>query len=442
MRKKVLYCLLRVSEKFDESTVTKFVYIHWLGARLPFFHKGQISPHIGPVKDFIGQSHVSLTASTLDEITPVLVREKVLDTMGTGSRVLDETGNSQIRSQARGQQVENVQSTGRRVQNEEDLVFDDSVMSAIHEVRRDGDPTHWVLAGYEDPNSTKIVLLAKGEGNVEELKSHLNDGIVAYGLIRKTHQFDNSMTVKFCYIRWVGPNIPRMLRAKLGVHFASARKTFHPFHADVQAEHSGEISEEIVENVISHASGTKVNVLEGQSSPQTINRNPSKTSNSPTPRPLKTSNTNQDQPPPCRLANEDEVKGFIHSVRSDEDPTDWCLITYDAPKSNTLVALGRGTGGINEMTSHIKDDIVAYGLLRTRNQFDLSSTVKFVFIDWRGSQIHFMQRANLGTHSGVVTDLFRPYHVDIQTSDLHDLSENVIMDKIKYAAGNKNWVLG
>jgi len=53
-----------------------------------------------------------------------------------------------------------------------------------------------------------------------------------------------------------------------------------------------------------------------------------------------------------------------------------------------------------------------------------------------------MQRANLGTHSGFVTGLFHPYHIDIQTGDLHDLEDTVILDKIRSAAGTKNWVLG
>jgi hypothetical protein len=41
---------------------------------------------------------------------------------------------------------------------------------------------------------------------------------VGYGLVRLVERFDDSDTVKFVYIRWVGENIHRMLRARLGTH--------------------------------------------------------------------------------------------------------------------------------------------------------------------------------------------------------------------------------
>lgn len=47
--------------------------------------------------------------------------------------------------------------------------------------------------------------------------------IVAYGLLRITEKFDNSDTVKFIYIRWVGESIHRMLRARLGTHSGAVK---------------------------------------------------------------------------------------------------------------------------------------------------------------------------------------------------------------------------
>jgi len=333
------------------------------------------------------------------------------------------------------------------------------------EVRNNVDNLTWCLAGYESPGYPRIVLLSKGTGNVEELKDHLKDDIVAYGLVRKLEQIDNSKTVKFCYVRWIGVDIPRMQRAQLPVHSNPIQRTFQPYHVDIQCERLDEISDSIVENEIAKASGTKINVLENVSGGQTFYRGNQSSENNPiqttTQTTTQTQTTTPSNPPTrtntrpktgsiskpvsskegASCKDEESVKEFIRSIRDDSDPTDWCLVTYDAPKSNILVTLAKGSGGINELVSHLNDSIVAYGLYRKSERVDLSVTVKFCFIDWRGENINYMQRAQLGTHSGYVTQLFHPYHVDIQTSDLHDLSEENVIDKITHASGTKNYVL-
>jgi len=461
---------LRLNDKIDESVTTKFVFIHWMGNALPFFQKGKVSLHISPVKEFIGQSHVSHQCNTLDEVTDEIIMEKVMDFSGSGSRVLDEEGKTNLKSQ-RTQKLSNTET--KRTKTEEELNFDQAVLEGIAGVRNDVNSLTWCLAGYEDSNSSKIVLIGKGQGDVEELKQHLRDDIVAYGLIRKTEKIDNSVTVKFCYIRWVGPNIPRMQRAKLPVHTNPIQKTFHPYHVDIQCERLDEISDHLVEETISKSSGTKVHVLEGgdfrenrksqlyrgtQTNDLNISNNPqpstqtnTQTTQTTSPKPKTTPNRISTRTlslgksggitkDSVVLKDEESCRGFIKSVRDDSDPTDWCLLTYDAPKSNTLITLAKGSGGVNELVTHLNDGIIAYGLLRKSDQVDLSETVKFCFIDWRGTDINYMQRAQLGTHSGFVTELFSPYHVDVQTSDLNELSEENLLDKIRHAAGTKNYV--
>jgi len=437
------------------------VFIHWLGNSVPFFQKGKITLHIAPVKEFVGQAHVTHQCNTLDEVTDVIVMEKVMDFSGSGSRVLDSQGQSHLKTQ-RNQKVGNVQT--RRTTTDEELTYDPEVIHAIEEVR--SNVNTWCLIGYESPESSNLVLISKGSGDVDELKLQLTDEIVAYGLVRKNEKIDNSITVKFCHIRWIGPNIPRMQKAKLGVHVNNIQKTFHPYHVDIQCERLDEISDAIVEDIISRSSGQKIHVKDNvdESVRQTFYRGTSNTGNNtstttitnntepePTPKEPKQPKPVQKRlsmrksvsgtkEPTVTMKDEESIREFIQSVRRDDDPTNWCLITYDAPKSNTLVTLARGSGDTSELVSHLAPEIVAYGLYRKSDQIDLSETVKFCFIDWRGSNINYMQRAQLGTHSGFVTELFHPYHVDIQTSDLSDLTEEAIIDKIRHSAGTKNWV--
>lgn len=75
----------------------------------------------------------------------------------------------------------------------------------------------WCLLSY-DQSGSNLVLLGKGAGDASELVQSLNDSIVAYGLIRKTEQIDQTSASKFAFIKFQGSNIPVMLKARLGTH--------------------------------------------------------------------------------------------------------------------------------------------------------------------------------------------------------------------------------
>lgn len=93
------------------------------------------------------------------------------------------------------------------------------------------------------------------------------------------------------------------------------------------------------------------------------------------------------------------------------------------------------------MKQHLKDDVVMYGLIRMVETIDSTEAIKFCFVDWRGDNINRMQRANLGIHSGAVQQLFHPYHVDIQPTNHSEITEEIIMQKIKNASGTAVHVL-
>jgi len=135
------------------------------------------------------------------------------------------------------------------------------------------------------------------------------------------------------------------------------------------------------------------------------------------------------------LQDESAIQDALKAIRADGNPTDWILVTYIAPKTNTIKLHGKGSGGLAEMRTHFKDDVVMYGLIRVNEKIDDTVAVKFCFVDWRGENINRMQRANLGIHSGDITALLRPYHVDIQCSDPSEITEAIIMQKVKNASG-------
>jgi hypothetical protein len=82
------------------------------------------------------------------------------------------------------------------------------------------------------------------------------------------------------------------------------------------------------------------------------------------------------------LENEQAIRDGIKSVRLDDNVVDWCLITYNAPKSKTLKFHASGSGGLDEMKQHLKDDVVMYGLIRKTEKIDDTVAIKFCFVDW------------------------------------------------------------
>ncbi|EGC39067.1 hypothetical protein DICPUDRAFT_12292, partial [Dictyostelium purpureum] len=124
-----------------------------------------------------------------------------------------------------------------------------------------------------------------------------------------------------------------------------------------------------------------------------------------------------------------EVYEALKDVRSDASDTNWCLIGY--ANETTLSVLGKGNGGADELAQHLKSNIVAYGLVREVERFDLSDTVKFAFINFVGEEIPRMFRAKLGTHSGKVKEVFTPYHVDLSVSEPSEVSNESVAKVIK-----------
>jgi uncharacterized protein YihD (DUF1040 family) len=348
-------------------------------------------------------------------------------------------------------------------------VFDADCVAALMDVRNDNTPTTWAAFIYPNPNTQVLKKLASGNGGASELEAQLRDDNVVYALIRKLEKIDETVAVKFCFVRWLGENIPRMQRAKLGAAASEVQQIFLPFHVSLDSPDRHEVTDDNIMKLIMIASGTYQHTLEGgpravqqpaskpaQPKAESVQSGPKATVTTVKPVNLSSGthdstkvgsgaprgmggerlNTASTALSVITLEDESSIIGGIKAVRSDADPVNWCLVTYAAPKSTILRFHASGSGGLEELRAHLKDDVIMYGLIRANEQIDDTVAVKFCFIDWRGNNINRMQRANLGVHSGDVTALFRPYHADIQCEgDNSEITMDVIMKKIKFASG-------
>lgn len=409
-----------------------------------------------------------------------------MDFSGSGSRVLSETGETNLTKQAATPNSGSSAPRGRIVasagkSDQVSFIDEEEVRKQMQEFRSNaGNGNDWIAFTYHDVKSNEVGLLGTGSGGVAELSTHLKDDNVVYALVRKIDRIDDSNTVKIAFVFWTGENVNRMLKARLGTHKGFVNSFFAPFHVDLNATQHSEISDEIVLDLIRFSSGSKVHVLNAEqaaqrtapkastsssSAPSSSSHTPASSSSSTTVAPSgvaaiggrttasnaanrrsvnfgKSAPGSTSETIELSFEDEDAARAALADVRSDASPTNWAILTYNAPsKSKTLKVHGTGSGGFEEFLAALQDDLICYGLVRLTEVVDQSATVKFVFINWSGDNIHRMQRALLATHKGFITKFFSPFHVDHECNHKDEISEAIIMAKIKKAAGTANFVL-
>jgi hypothetical protein len=327
-----------------------------------------------------------------------------------------------------------------------DLVFSNEADAnqALSEVRSDTNDTNWCLFTYSEAAKNTIDLVGKGAGGVEELKTHLAAGKMFYGLVRVTDKIDNSVTVKFVFIVWCGESVPFVQKAKMTTHKGSITKLIGQFHNDINCSNVSELSEDIIMRKVRDASGTSVHVKESGGSPSlSSSGGPGSASPSaPTAKSAKAASHATAKPAAApgsasvvTFVDEEKIKAAIKAVRSDNDDTDWLILSYDAPNSTKIVLQATGDGGLEELISKLAPDQVQYGLYRTTDTVDNTVAVKFVLILWVGESVPVIRKARITTHKGELTAFIGQYHVDCSCSNLNEVNEDIIRDLVQRASG-------
>ena len=135
-----------------------------------------------------------------------------------------------------------------------------------------------------------------------------------------------------------------------------------------------------------------------------------------------------------------ELQRAIACVRSDVDPSTYCVFGYEGKAKIVLKELS--SDNVYTAIDKMDDDAVSFALLRITGTRDQESkTVKFVFICFVGPNVGGMVRGRVGSHKGDVKAMVGQSHVDIQTDDKSEISEAAITDRLKKASG-ANYDLG
>ena len=256
-----MYGLLRVQQKIDLSTTTKFVYIYFIGEKVPALQRGKIGTSQSAVKSALSPFHVDFEITNPSELNTEIILNKVAETSGVVNKTKDVSHATSETSSGHKKSAFGFQGNAPESRGSAGLTLEQDLLDAIADVRNDKTETNWALASYQGNDVKKpITLVAKGSGGVDELSSNFTSDMIGYGLIRVVDVIEGIKTVKFVFIIHIGSDIPITKKAIIATHKGGVVDGFGAIHLTVEISGSQEISDEILLAKVQEASGSKSKV--------------------------------------------------------------------------------------------------------------------------------------------------------------------------------------
>ncbi|KAK2164801.1 hypothetical protein NP493_1398g00049 [Ridgeia piscesae] len=249
----MMYCLVRLCTSFDMATTVKFVYIHWIGDNVPFVKKGRYGVVHGSIEQHFNPYHALIETGSLEDLKEDELVKKLEEGSGTRNHVIE--GSLEGR-QERGftahavkkqvtTQLRNVAPSGASVEVTQELT------DALMEVRQDTSDVSWMLAGFEDNNLKRpLALVAKGTGDISELRDSFLDDQVMYALYRTSDCIDDIKTVKFVYIYWIGEKTRPLMKGKVSAYSGPIQHIFSPMHVSLSFTAKSDIKEDVIRDKV------------------------------------------------------------------------------------------------------------------------------------------------------------------------------------------------
>jgi len=75
---------------------------------------------------------------------------------------------------------------------------------------------------------------------------------------------------------------------------------------------------------------------------------------------------------------------------------------------------------VAELASHLSQDNLFYGFVRTTEAIDSTVAVKFIFLSFIGENVPMMKKAKTSTLKGTITEAFEPFHAELLNASTLD----------------------
>jgi len=197
-----------------------------------------------------------------------------------------------------------------------------------------------------------------------------------------------------------------MRRAKISTYKGTVSEVFAPFHAELYgATSANEVSEEAISALL-HEMWGGVTDAKGGGALRIGQKSVNVTAKGSGPKQCSSQfASKQELELPAGLAE------AIADVRNDRTAADWVLSGFS--DGGGLRMVGSGEGGAEALAKLLDSEGAFYGLVRTTEVIDASTTIKFVFVSFIGSSVPVMRRAKISTYKGTVSEVFAPFHAEL-----------------------------
>jgi hypothetical protein len=147
----------------------------------------------------------------------------------------------------------------------------------------------------------------------------------------------------------------------------------------------------------------------------------------------------------AKLALEGNVQKTIAAAKgAEKGPEYFVALNWVGNSGNTLQVAAEGAGGWDEALKQLQEKDAlkdgAYVFLRKDHKVEMAKTVKFAVVEWFPAGLKAMRRMALQQIKPQVLSLLKPLHVELQATDLTDVNQTIIDDKIGFGSGTKSHV--
>jgi hypothetical protein len=261
------------------SKTVKFAFITWIPPGLKPLRRAMLGTLQPQVSAAMKPFHVELNASVPSELDENVILKLIGAASGTASNVT-ETGKG--RDAGRGSAMfkappGSASSSASATHSEHKVNLNPAMKAgadvtisyadkaafdeAMKSVRDDSHANNWLLVSYNKKDT--LALIGSGSGGLAELTSKLEADLPNFGLLRVNDMADNKIkTVKFVLIVWKPETLKPLLKGELSTRDIALKNQLHPYHVEINASKTTEISEKGIMDLVTSASGSKSHIVD------------------------------------------------------------------------------------------------------------------------------------------------------------------------------------
>lgn len=421
----IIYILFGLVKKDLDYQTVKYFFITFIGSQVKPLHKARSSQH--RIKLYQHVSQWLQLAGEIQILNPQELNEETLFAKLIGTRMLVES---------------QTQTSSRKISNAnkgtEILNFDES-LSSVLELLLKNNQIDWLVLGDLQDNDQLITVVSKGQGSLDQVKTHFGDDLVRYALIafkikEIVEEVDYTVT-KFVFISWCGPNVKPLARARSSQHIVPIYNfclKILPLHAQMHFEKTNEIKEHFI---LEKLTGSRIQ------NPSSIQKETERLKNLESPSgPSKPFSENK-LDISSFFTYDQKISSILDDLHSQK--IKWVAFGYDPKDETQVILVGSSETELDSNRSIFKDDNVLYVVTSIKefavDESDDSSlqnyaTTKFIQVNWVGKDVKPLQRARSSQHRVALSSQIFNSHLQLSAefpaTNIEEINQVSFRDKI------------